>query len=102
DSTHEFVTGIEGICTDRTAFNPTFILKAKQFLAKWFKKVKGDTRNVVGCKKPQLSCLISWHHSIQILLTIASIHKAAGKFRLLIFDGHSCHVNIKFLEFCIS
>ncbi|RPB03738.1 hypothetical protein L873DRAFT_1668632, partial [Choiromyces venosus 120613-1] len=72
--TYEFVTVIEGVCADGTALNPTIILKAKEFIAEWFKKVKG-------------SCFT---------------YKVAGEFQLLIFNGYSSYVNIEFLEFCIS
>jgi len=31
-----------------------------------------------------------------------SAEKAMGEFQLLLFDGHSSHINIKFLDYCIA
>ncbi|RPB04123.1 hypothetical protein L873DRAFT_1667686, partial [Choiromyces venosus 120613-1] len=53
DGTHEFVTVIEGVCADGTALNPTIILKAKEFIAEWFKKVKGVPEDI----------LFGWSHN---------------------------------------
>ncbi|RPA92867.1 hypothetical protein L873DRAFT_1778929, partial [Choiromyces venosus 120613-1] len=69
----EFVTVIEGVCADGTALKPTIILKAEEFIAEWFKKVRGILED-----------------------------KAGDEFWLLLFDGHSSHANITFLKFCIS
>lgn len=43
----EFVTVIEGICGDGSCLNPTIILKAKDFIAEWFKRVEGVLEEIL-------------------------------------------------------
>ena len=47
DGTREFVTVIEGVCTDRTVLNPTIIFKAEEFIAEWFQRVQGIPENIL-------------------------------------------------------
>ncbi|RPA98633.1 CENP-B protein [Choiromyces venosus 120613-1] len=105
DGSHEFITVIEGICADGTALDPTLILKAEEFVAEWFKKVKGVPENILfghshngwTDEKMAKEFLRRNFGSESI-----SVQKAAGQYQLLFFDGHSSHVNTGFLEFCIS
>ncbi|RPB05674.1 hypothetical protein L873DRAFT_1661462, partial [Choiromyces venosus 120613-1] len=43
----EFMIVIKGICTDRTFLDPTIILKAEDFVAKWFKRLRGVPENIL-------------------------------------------------------
>ncbi|RPB01502.1 CENP-B protein, partial [Choiromyces venosus 120613-1] len=98
NGSREFITVIEGICADGTALDPILILKAEEFVAEWFKKVKGVPENILfGYEKMANEFLRRNFGSESI-----SAQKAAGQYRLLFFDGHSSHVNTGCLEFCIS
>ena len=47
DGTHEFVTVIEGVSANGTALKPTIILKAEEFIAKWFQKFRGVPEDIL-------------------------------------------------------
>ncbi|RPA97361.1 CENP-B protein, partial [Choiromyces venosus 120613-1] len=105
NGTWEFVTVIEGVCADGTILNPTIILKAEEFIAEWFKKVKGVPEDILfgrshnGWTDEKMARKYLERNFDSNSITA---QKAAGEYRLLLFDGHSSHVNIGFLEFCVS
>jgi len=105
DGTREFVTVIEGVCADGTALKPTIILKAEEFIAEWFQKVRGVPENILFGRSHN-----GWTDEKMAMEFLkrnfgsesTTAHKAGDEFRLLLFDGHSSHVNMQFLDFCIT
>jgi len=101
----EFVTVIERICGDDSNLDPTIILKAKDFIAEWFKRVEGVPENLLFGKSHN-----GWTDEIMAMKylernfgpTSTSALKAGGEYRLLLFDGHSSHVNPRFLDYCVE
>ncbi|RPA96258.1 hypothetical protein L873DRAFT_1695017, partial [Choiromyces venosus 120613-1] len=45
--TQEFITVIEAIYADGTWLQPMIILKAEEFIAEWFQKVKGVLEDIL-------------------------------------------------------
>ncbi|RPA97056.1 CENP-B protein, partial [Choiromyces venosus 120613-1] len=103
--THEFVTVIQGVCVDGTTLKPTIILKAEEFIVEWFKKVQGIPENILFGRSHN-----GWTDEKMAMKYLGrnfgnesiTAQKAKNEYRLLLFDGHSSHVNMKFLDFCIS
>lgn len=102
---HEFVTVIEGICGDGSYLNPTMILKAKDFIVKWFKRVEGVLEEILfgkshnGWTDEEMTMkFLKWN----VGPTSESALKARDEYRLLLFDGYSSHVNPLFLDYCVE
>jgi len=94
DGTREFVTVIEGICADGTTLKPTIILKAEEFIAEWFKKVRGIPEDILfgrshnGWTNEKMAMEYLGRNFGEDSITA---QKAGDEYQLLLFDGHSCH-----------
>jgi len=105
DGTREFVTIIEGVCADGTVLNPTIIFKAEKCIAEWFQRVQGIPENILFRRSQN-----GWTDEKMAMEYLRRnfgpnsipAEKAMRQFRLLLFDGHSSYVNIKFLEYAIA
>jgi len=84
---------------------PTIILKAEEFIAEWFKKVRGIPEDILFGRSHN-----EWTDEKMAMEYLGrnfgedsiTAQKAGDEYRLLLFEGHSSHVNIKFLDYCIS
>lgn len=105
DGNREMITVLECICADGTALAPAVIFKAAATIDEsWVGRVK-DLPEVLFGRSPN-----GWT-SNQIALDwlqfnfgpeSLSFHKAAGRRRLLLLDGHVSHVNPAFLRRCLE
>ncbi|RPB01214.1 hypothetical protein L873DRAFT_1677582, partial [Choiromyces venosus 120613-1] len=101
----EFVMVIEGICVDGSSLKLTIILKMEEFIGEWFHRIRGVPEDILfGClhnrgtdeKMAQTYLKQNFGEGS----TIA--YKVQGAYQLLLFDGHSSHINAAFLEFYVS
>ncbi|PWW77623.1 DDE-domain-containing protein, partial [Tuber magnatum] len=107
DGSQEFITVIERVCGDGSTLDPTIILKAEEFVAEWFHKLPHIPENILFGRSHN-----GWtgkHMAKKFLernFGNGSITdqkaKETNDYRLLIFDCHSSHVNLTFLEYCIN
>jgi DDE superfamily endonuclease/Tc5 transposase DNA-binding domain/helix-turn-helix, Psq domain len=97
----EWVTSVECICADGTALPPLIIFKGTKLSTRWVDgnipedwkfacNTKGWTSNEHGIK---------WLRECFEPLTR---EKAAGKYRLLICDGHDSHITGEFIGHCMD
>ena len=103
DGSREFISLLAGICADGTAVLPALIYQGKsgdlmdswiedfdhsRQLAYFAASQKGWTNENLG---------IDW---LQRVFESNTRQKAGNGWRLLIVDGHSSHVNMRFVEIC--
>jgi len=105
NGSREFVTVIEGVYADGTALKPTIILKAEEFSAKGFQKFTGVPEDILFGQSHN-----RWTDKKMAIKYLkrnfgrerTTAQKAGDEFRLLLFDRYSSHVNMNFLDFCIT
>ena len=97
----EWVTSVECICADGTALLPLIIFKGEKVSARWV------TENI--CDDWRFTCnskgWTSNEHGIKWLRECfepLTREKAAGKYRLLICDGHDSHITGEFIGHCMD
>ena len=94
----ESVTVVETICSDSSTIPPILILKGDVLLKKHFENDLEHktllTTSLTGYTNKCLAMkyLIYFHNNTFI--------KTQGRWRLLIFDGHSLYVTDEFLLYC--
>jgi polyhydroxyalkanoate synthesis regulator phasin len=106
DGNREMVTVLECICADGTALDPLVIYKAAELDAAWFEDSLDDIpENMLFAHSGN-----GWTNS-DIAMEYLERHfgpgsvserKAAGAVRVLCFDGHTSHVNGRFLQYCVD
>jgi len=80
-------------------------MKAEEFIAEWFQKVRGVPEDILFGRSHN-----GWTNEKMAMEFLkrnigsesTTAQKAGDEFRLLLFDGHSSHVNMMFLDFCIT
>lgn len=101
----EMATVIEGICGDGTALDPMIIYKAEKFVYEWFEDIENVPEGFLFGRLPNgwTDERIAMHYLERNFgENSLSTSKVGEEFRLLIFDGHNSHVNMHFLNYCIS
>jgi hypothetical protein len=97
----EWVSIVECICTDGTAVEPLVIFKGQNVLQSWVPpdimekwyfsaNSKGWTSNLHG---------VEW---LKRVFEPSTRTKSAGRYRLLICDGHDSHISGSFISHCIQ
>jgi hypothetical protein len=115
DGNRELVTVIEAICADGSAVQPAVIFQAKRRNAEWGRDNPSNARYVIDFdlqNNPSLCCLCSisispngWTDQelgsrwLENDFDPATREKAAGRYRLLILDGHNSHCTFKFCKY---
>lgn len=105
DGSREFATMICCICADGTYLPSAVIMKGQGLQDTWFQNLDGVPRDVLFGVSPN-----GWTDNGKALAWLQhnfgpeypSEKKAAGKWRMLIFDGHISHVNREFLSTCLD
>ena len=101
------VTVLEGICGDGSSMDPMIIYKAEKLISEWFKGVSRANvpDNILFGRSPNrwtderfAMGYLERHFGPGSL----SERKCQESWRMLIFDGHTSHVNPRFLEYCID
>lgn len=99
-------TVVETICGDGTAdIDPMIIYKAEKMVFEWFKNVKYVPENFLFGRSPN-----GWTDTKMTMQYLtrnfgpesATAIKAGHAYRMLIFDGHSSHVNPQFFHYCLN
>jgi len=94
----ESVTVVETICGDSTTIPPMLILKGEVLLKKYFDNdLENGTLLAVsasGYSNDELAMkyLIHFYNN--------TFKKTKGRWRMLIFDGHSSYISAEFLHYC--
>ena len=106
DGSREFATVICCICADGSYLDSTIIMKAINGMQdSWFSKMDDVPSNILFGVSPNgwtdNSKAMAWlkHHFGPG--SVSEI-KAAGEWRMLIFDGHVSHMNREFLSTCLD
>jgi hypothetical protein len=106
DGSREFTTIICCICADGSFLDSAIIMKAKNGLQdSWFQDIVGIPESILfGVSlngwTDHSKCLAWLKHNFGPYS--ASAAKAGEKWRMLLFDGHSLHVNKEFLLQCLN
>jgi len=97
----EWVTSVECICADGTALPPLIIFKGEKVSPRWVtENIPSDWRFACNSKG-----WTSNEHGIKWLRECfepLTREKAAGKYRLLICDGHDSHITGAFIAHCMD
>ena len=103
DGNRELITVIECISGDGYALAPFIIYKGSANYMGWYQHL--DSKATDGWKFAYTST--GWTNRVLglewiKLFDIQTSGPAKGAYRLLILDGHGSHVNIEFIEYCLS
>jgi hypothetical protein len=105
DGSREFATVLCCICADGTYLDAAIIMKGKHLQDSWFRNLEDVPSNILFGVSPN-----GWTDNTKSLLWLkrnfgpgsATEIKAAGEWRILLFDGHVSHVNGEFLAACLD
>lgn len=106
DGSREFATVICCICADGSFLNSAIIMKAKHGLQdSWFRDIAGVPESILFGVSPngwtdRSKCLAWLKHNFGP--NSKSRTKAGARWQMLLFDGHSSHVNKEFLLQCLD
>jgi hypothetical protein len=103
DGSREFISLLAAICADGTALPPALIYKgnSNDLQDTWLEDFDGSSEDAhfavskKGWTNEELG--MSW---LSKIFEPRTREKAGNHQRLLIVDGHSSHVNLRFIEFC--
>ncbi len=104
DGSREFISLLACICADETAIPPALIYKGESFDLQdtWVEDFKPGDEAYFAASTNGWTCDAL---GLQWLTKIFDRHtaaKASGRYRLLIVDGHSSHVNMSFINMADS
>jgi hypothetical protein len=106
DGGREMVTVIETICTDGTKLWPMVIFRGDSVQEDWIEggQLSMPDDVLVGYSPNGWTDSSKGLRFLQEFFGPGSVttRKADGKYRLLIFDGHSSHVTWEFLLYCLQ
>jgi hypothetical protein len=105
DGSREFATVLCCICADGTYLDAAIIMKGKHLQDSWFQNLEDVPSNILFGVSPN-----GWTDNTKSLTWLkrnfgpgsATEIKAAGEWRMLLFDGHVSHVNGEFLTACLD
>ena len=103
DGSREFISLLAGICADGTYMPPKLIYQGKSgdMMDSWLEDFDGSKKlayfgaSQKGWTNEDLGA--SW---LEKIFEPHSHDKAGGRWRLLILDGHSSHINMRFIQIC--
>ena len=95
------------MCGDGSTLDPTIIFKEEEFIAEWFHKLPRVPEKILfGQSHNGWTDESMARKFLERNFGNGSVTEQKARdtndYRLLLFDGHSSHVNIAFLEFCIE
>jgi len=108
DGGGEMVTVIETICTDGSQLVPVIILKGDGVQGSWVEDTHlcmPDGILVLYLENgwtDRNNCLRYIEHPFGSNSSRASKAASATPFLMLVFNGHSCHVTLEFLLYCLK
>jgi len=105
DGSREFATVLCCVCADGTYLDAAIIMKGKHLQDSWFQNLEDVPSNILFGVSPN-----GWTDNTKSLTWLkrnfgpgsATEIKAAGEWRMLLFDGHVSHVNGEFLIACLD
>jgi hypothetical protein len=96
----ENITALECIAADGWVMTPLYVFKGKKFMESWYGEELPNFYTAVsekGYMNDQLA--IDWLHKFHESTKDSSRTKKGEK-RVLIFDGHTTHKTVEFLQLC--
>jgi hypothetical protein len=101
DGSREFITLLAAICADGTAIPPALIYKgvSGDLMDTWVEDVGEGDKAFFGSSSAGWSNNEFGHEWLVKVFDPSTATKTRGR-RLLVVDGHSSHVNMKFLDTC--
>ena len=104
DGCREFISLLACICADGTKLPSTLIYKGESYdlLSSWVEDFKEGDQAYFASTKNGWSCDQLGLQWLQKVFEPHTQEKAGNRRRLLIVDGHSSHVNLKFIEWADS
>ena len=103
DGSREFISLLAGICADGTALPPALIYEGKShdLQDSWLEDFDSSTDMAYFTASPKgwtnEDLGVSW---LTKIFEPKTAEKAGLGWRLLIVDGHSSHVNMRFIDIC--
>jgi hypothetical protein len=99
DSNREFISLLAGICTDGTSIPPALVYKgtSNDLQSSWLDDV-GDDAAYFAASANRWSCDALGLQWLEKVFDRHTKAKAGRGRRLLIVDGHSSHINMRFLD----
>jgi DDE superfamily endonuclease len=100
DGCREFISLLACICADGTKLPSTLIYKGEShdLLSSWVEDLKEGDQAYFASTKNGWSCDQLGLQWLQKVFEPYTREKAGNRRRLLIVDGHSSHVNLKFID----
>jgi hypothetical protein len=104
DGSREFISLLSGVCADGTYLPPALIYKGESndLQNSWVADLEQDEEAYFAASNNGWSSNLLGQQWLEKVFERHTSMKAGNRRRLLIVDGHSSHVNLKFLEFADS
>ena len=101
DGSREFISVLATICADGIHLPPALIYKGKLYdlMDTWLEDFTDSDNAYFGCSESGWSSDAMGLQWLERLFDRHTREKARRSRRLLIVDGHSSHVNLKFLDY---
>ena len=102
DGSREFISLLACICADGTALPPALIYKGDSGTLRdtWLEDWKVDNEAFFAVSPKGWSSDVIGLNWLTMIFQRYTVQKAKNKRRLLLVDGHSSHVNMKFINTC--
>lgn len=93
----EWVSLIECICSNGQVLSPWVIFKAKKQLKAWFKDFPNSHICISDRGWTNNELCLEW---LKECFKLETRSRQRGEYRMLLFDGHACHITSEAIAFC--